>query len=84
MKKLPLILSFGFLSVTIVFLLAYFTYGEDSDLQYLIDKYPTIIDLKHGVDSGELDYNKLPIQAKKALDRFNANPDSILNLTLEN
>ena len=37
----------------------------------LTEKYHTIIDLKYAVDSGELDYDKLPIEAKSVLDKFN-------------
>lgn len=42
-------------------------------LKELVTKYPTIIDLKHGVDSGELDYDKLPTEAKTALNEFKEN-----------
>jgi hypothetical protein len=45
-------------------------------------KYPTAIDLKHGIDTGELDYDKLPVQAKTALTNFTSS-DFIINLKNE-
>ena len=35
-------------------------------------KYPLISDLKRAVNSGELDYDKLPDEAKEALDKYDS------------
>ena len=49
---------------------------EGSDTKYsmkeLVGKYPLISDLKRAVNSGELDYSRLPVGAKEALDRYDS------------
>lgn len=64
-------------------LVMYFTNPENSgdkySLQELGKKYPTVIDLNCGVQSGELEYDKLPARAKQVLENFTQS-DSILNI----
>jgi hypothetical protein len=45
----------------------------------LLFKYPLISDLKIAVDSGELDYNKLPSSAKEALRYYESSKDLIVS-----
>jgi hypothetical protein len=47
----------------------------------LIHKYPTLIDLTHAINTGELEYDKLPIKAKNALKNFTSNDKMIINFT---
>ena len=53
--------------------------GGKYSLRELGEKYPTVIDLNCGVQSGELEYNKLPARAKQVLENFTQS-DSILNI----
>ena len=43
---------------------------SEYSLNELVSKYPSLSELKKAVDSGELDYNKLPKEAKKFLDEY--------------
>ena len=49
---------------------------EKSDTKYsmkdLVTKYPLISDLKRAVNSGELDYSRLPVGAKEALNKYDS------------
>ena len=51
--------------------------GHDTySIKDLLIKYPLISDLKTAVDSGELDYNKLPSSAKDALIYYEQSKDN--------
>ena len=50
---------------------------EKYSIRELLLKYPLISDLKMAVDSGELDYDKLPSSAKEALVKYESSQDEI-------
>ena len=45
---------------------------EKYPINELVLKYPLISDLKRAVVSGELDYDRLPVGAKEALDKYDS------------
>lgn len=80
MKKITLI-SFAFLGVAVLVGVSYFVlFGQEYNIHYLSTNYRNIVDLKHAVDTGELDYNRLPQKAKTAIDNFQQ-PNYLINLT---
>ena len=81
MKKLTII-SFIFLAVAVVIFFQYNSlFADKYSIKELQHNYPSIIDLKKAVQSGELKYDRLPEKAQRALDDFNMQPDTILNFT---
>jgi hypothetical protein len=80
MKKIVLI-SFAFLGTAILLGVFYFaSFGEEYNIHYLNTKYHNIVDLKHAVDTGELNYTRLPQKAKTAIDNFKET-DYLINFT---
>jgi|CXWL01.1.fsa_nt_gi hypothetical protein len=70
-KIIILVLALGILGI-----IGYTVGMNIEDKKYpikeLLVKYPLISDLKRAVVSGELDYDKLPVGAKEALDKYDS------------
>lgn len=44
--------------------------NQKYSINHLVQKYPTLQDLKDAIDSGEINYDMLPEKAKKMIDDY--------------